>query len=109
MSASENDLDTPLPSLALRRFAWGTLAYFIATILWGTVVRATGSGAGCGEHWPLCNGTVLQAAPSVQTMIEFAHRITSGLDGGQKVVVDGSLLLFEGAKVAPRDAPKGAS
>ena len=81
MSASENDLDTPLPSLALRRFAWGTLAYFIATILWGTVVRATGSGAGCGEHWPLCNGTVLQAAPSVQTMIEFAHRITSGLDG----------------------------
>ncbi len=81
MSASENDLDTPLPSPALRRFAWGVLAYFIATILWGTVVRATGSGAGCGDHWPLCNGTVMQSAPSVQTMIEFAHRITSGLDG----------------------------
>jgi len=68
------------PSKALRRFAWGVLVYFIATILWGTVVRATGSGAGCGDHWPLCNGTVFQQSPTMQTMIEFAHRITAGLD-----------------------------
>ena len=68
-----------LPSLGLRRFAWAVLAYFIAVILWGTLVRATGSGAGCGEHWPLCNGTVLQHSPRVDTMIEFTHRITSGL------------------------------
>jgi len=68
-----------LPSPALRRFAWGVLAYFIAVILWGTLVRATGSGAGCGNHWPLCNGTVLQHSASVNTLIEFTHRITSGL------------------------------
>ena len=68
-----------LPSPALRRFAWGVLAYFIAVILWGTLVRATGSGAGCGNHWPLCNGTVIQHSASVETMIEFTHRITSGL------------------------------
>ncbi|HTJ29632.1 MAG TPA: COX15/CtaA family protein [Acidobacteriaceae bacterium] len=68
------------PSVALRRFAWGVLAYFIATILWGAVVRATGSGAGCGDHWPLCNGTVLQQSPNLQTIIEFTHRITAGLD-----------------------------
>jgi heme a synthase len=68
-----------LPSLALRRFAWGVLAYFIAVILWGAVVRATGSGAGCGDHWPLCNGTVMQHSARTDTMIEFAHRITSGL------------------------------
>ena len=68
-----------LPSIALRRFAWGALAYFIAVILWGSLVRATGSGAGCGEHWPLCNGTVLQHSPRMDTMIEFTHRITSGL------------------------------
>ena len=55
------------------------LAYFIAVILWGALVRATGSGAGCGDHWPLCNGTVLQHSASVDTMIEFTHRITSGL------------------------------
>jgi cytochrome c oxidase assembly protein subunit 15 len=68
-----------LPSPALRRFAWGVLAYFIAVILWGTLVRATGSGAGCGNHWPLCNGTVIQHSASVETIIEFTHRITSGL------------------------------
>jgi cytochrome c oxidase assembly protein subunit 15 len=68
-----------LPSPALRKFAWGVLAYFIAVILWGTLVRATGSGAGCGNHWPLCNGTVMQHSASVETMIEFTHRLTSGL------------------------------
>jgi cytochrome c oxidase assembly protein subunit 15 len=68
-----------LPSPALRRFSWGVLIYFIAVILWGTLVRATGSGAGCGAHWPLCNGTVLQHSPRVDTMIEFTHRITSGI------------------------------
>jgi cytochrome c oxidase assembly protein subunit 15 len=68
-----------LPSRALRRFSWVVLAYFIAVILWGTLVRATGAGAGCGNHWPLCNGTVLQHSASTNTMIEFTHRITSGL------------------------------
>lgn len=68
------------PSPALRRFAWGVLVYFVATILWGAVVRATGSGAGCGDHWPLCNGTVLQQSPTLQTIIEFTHRVTAGLD-----------------------------
>jgi cytochrome c oxidase assembly protein subunit 15 len=68
-----------LPSLALRRFAWGVLAYFIAVILWGGLVRASGSGAGCGDHWPLCNGTVMQHSPRTDTTIEFTHRITSGL------------------------------
>ena len=69
----------PLPTPALQRFAWGVLAYFMAVILWGAVVRATSAGAGCGNHWPLCNGTVLQHSASVNTMIEFTHRITSGL------------------------------
>jgi cytochrome c oxidase assembly protein subunit 15 len=55
------------------------LVYFIAVILWGTLVRATGSGAGCGNHWPLCNGVVIQCLASVNTLIEFTHRITSGL------------------------------
>ncbi len=68
-----------MPSPALRRFAWGVLTYFIAVILWGGLVRATGSGAGCGDHWPLCNGTVMQHSARIDTMIEFTHRITSGL------------------------------
>jgi len=80
MSATTVPIDARrLPSPALRRFAWGVLVYFIAVILWGTLVRATGSGAGCGNHWPLCNGTVMQHSASVNTMIEFTHRLTSGL------------------------------
>jgi cytochrome c oxidase assembly protein subunit 15 len=67
-----------LPSPALRRFAWGVLVFFIATILWGTIVRATGSGAGCGDHWPLCNGTVLQSSPTLHTIVELTHRISAG-------------------------------
>src|ERR1700728_567805 len=70
-----------LPSPALRRFAWAVLVYFIATILWGTLVRATGSGDGCGNHWPLCNGTVMQISPGVKTIIELTHRLTTGLSG----------------------------
>jgi heme a synthase len=68
-----------LPSPALRRFAWAVLAYFVAVIVWGGLVRATGSGAGCGNHWPLCNGTVMQHSARVDTIIEFTHRITSGI------------------------------
>src|ERR1700758_218944 len=68
-----------MPSAALRRFAWAVLAYFIAVILWGALVRATSSGAGCGEHWPLCNGTVIQHSPRMDTFIEFTHRVTSGI------------------------------
>jgi cytochrome c oxidase assembly protein subunit 15 len=68
-----------LPSLALRRFAWAVLGYFIAVILWGALVRATGSGAGCGDHWPLCNGTVIQHSARTDTIIEFTHRLTSGI------------------------------
>ena len=67
------------PSTALRRYAWGVTAYNVLVVLWGAVVRATGSGAGCGEHWPLCNGTVVQHWRSLATVIEFAHRASSGL------------------------------
>lgn len=59
--------------------AWGTLVYNLGVIAWGAYVRATGSGAGCGSHWPLCNGEVIPRAPSVETLIEFSHRLTSGL------------------------------
>lgn len=60
-------------------FAWATLGYTILVILWGAFVRATGSGAGCGSHWPLCNGEIFPRSPSVETLIEYSHRITSGV------------------------------
>ncbi|MEZ4657526.1 MAG: COX15/CtaA family protein [Caldilineaceae bacterium] len=66
---------------AFAKFAWGLLAYNILVILWGAFVRATGSGAGCGAHWPLCNGEVIPRAARLETLIEFSHRLSSGLLG----------------------------
>jgi heme A synthase len=63
---------------AFLKFGWVALGLTVLVIVWGGVVRATGSGAGCGSHWPLCNGDVVPLAPTVGTIIEFVHRITSG-------------------------------
>ena len=46
----------------------------ILVILEGAVVRATGSGAGCGSRWPLCNGDFIPQHPRLATIIEFTHR-----------------------------------
>ena len=67
------------PAVRLRRFAWAVVAYNILVILWGAVVRATGSGNGCGDHWPLCGGTVVQHWQTMASVIEFAHRATSAV------------------------------
>ncbi len=61
------------------RYAWGVLAYNLIVILWGAYVRATGAGAGCGSHWPLCNGEVIPRSPRIETLVEFTHRASSGL------------------------------
>ena len=55
------------------------LGWNLLVVLWGAYVRASGSGAGCGSHWPLCNGEVLPRAPRIETIIEFTHRAMSGL------------------------------
>ncbi len=62
-----------------RRYSALVLWAVIAVILWGAYVRATGSGAGCGSHWPTCNGEIIPRAPSTATIIEFTHRATSGV------------------------------
>ncbi len=70
----------PTPQ-TVSRVAWGVLGYTVLVILWGAFVRASGAGAGCGAHWPLCNGEVIPTAPALNTLIEFGHRVTSGLAG----------------------------
>ena len=61
-------------TVGLRRLAWGVVGYNVLVILWGALVRATGSGAGCGNNWPLCNGVAIPVSPTLHTMIEFTHR-----------------------------------
>jgi cytochrome c oxidase assembly protein subunit 15 len=67
------------PSKRLVAFAWGVLAFMVLVVLWGAVVRATSSGAGCGENWPLCNGDFFPHHPRLATVIEFTHRSMSGI------------------------------
>ena len=65
----------------LPRLAWAALIYNVLVILWGAVVRISGAGAGCGDHWPLCNGVVVPQSPTLHTVIEFSHRLTSAASG----------------------------
>lgn len=64
---------------SFKKLSWLTLVVTLAVIAWGAFVRASGSGAGCGSHWPDCNGEIIPRPKSVATIIEFTHRITSGL------------------------------
>jgi heme A synthase len=61
------------------QFAWAVLGFNLLVILWGALVRASRSGEGCGDHWPLCNGTVIPHARQIATLIEFTHRVTTGI------------------------------
>ena len=71
------------------KYSWFALAVNLLVIAWGAYVRVSGSGDGCGSHWPLCNGEVIPDSPTVKTIIEFSHRLSSGL----------ALLLVAGALI----------
>lgn len=79
-----------VPRTRIRVFsivAWSTLAFNVLVILGGTVVRATGSGAGCGSTWPKCGDQFIPPNQTVETLIEYAHRASSVLAGVGVAVV----------------------
>ena len=95
--------------MRLDRFAaaaWAVLAVNFVVVLWGAFVRASGSGAGCGSHWPRCNGQVIPQSPSAKTLVEFTHRMMTGVDGflfwngrsliGWSLTAVGALFIFAG-------------
>ncbi|MFT5431027.1 MAG: cytochrome c oxidase assembly protein subunit 15 [Myxococcota bacterium] len=69
----------PAANRGFIRYAYAVLVYDLFVILWGAWVRVTGSGAGCGDHWPSCNGEVIPRTFTTERIIEFTHRVTSGL------------------------------
>ena len=73
----------------IARFAWFVVFYNILVIVWGALVRASGSGAGCGNRWPLCNGQIIPVSPGFHTIIEFTHRM---MVGGSTLLVLALLL-----------------
>lgn len=84
----------------LARLALAVLLWNLIVIGWGAFVRASGSGAGCGAHWPLCDGEVVPRAPSAERMIEWTHRATSGL-----ALVAGVALLVGAFRWRPAGHP----
>lgn len=90
------------PHRRFAAFAWGVLAYNVAVILWGALVRATGSGAGCGGHWPLCNGEVLPHVSQIATVIELTHRVMSGA----ALVAVVAMFVWARRVFAPRHAAR---
>jgi heme A synthase len=65
-----------MPPSRYARFAWFVVAFNVIVIVWGAFVRASGSGAGCGDHWPDCGGDTA----TVEFLIELTHRVLTGLD-----------------------------
>jgi heme A synthase len=90
---SAADYERRYPAFA--RYAWLVVAYTLFVILFGAWVRITGSGAGCGEHWPMCNGEIVPRSPTAKTVIEFTHRVTSGILG--PLVLGQVIWAFGGA------------
>jgi heme A synthase len=69
----------PAASSPLGRWGYVLLGYTLFVLLFGAAVRVTGSGAGCGQHWPTCQGEIAHLPRSLETALELGHRLTSGL------------------------------
>lgn len=76
------------------------LAWNIFVVLFGAIVRISGSGAGCGQHWPTCNGEIAHLPRRLETWVELTHRVTSG--AGFLLVVAFTWLCFRGAPAGHR-------
>jgi len=93
----------PLPNLTrvhvanLVRYAWAVLVFNVVVIVLGALVRATGSGAGCGRSWPTCKGRVIPELDGA-TAVEFTHRAFSGI---------ALILVFVLAALVWRNTDKG--
>jgi heme a synthase len=79
------------------KFSLFVLIWTLCVILWGAFVRATGSGAGCGNHWPTCNGAIIPQPKQIETFIEFIHRL---LSGGDLILI--FAMVFWGWKISSK-------
>ena len=64
---------------ALRRLAYSTLGLAYALIVFGAIVRISGSGMGCGDHWPRCFGRWFPPMDQPTLVIEWTHRLLAAI------------------------------
>src|SRR5258706_9676836 len=60
--------------LTLRRLGYVALLVGFAQVVFGAIVRITGSGMGCGDHWPDCYGSFTPADSGANLLVEISHR-----------------------------------
>ncbi|NJP36476.1 heme A synthase [Bacillus luteus] len=65
----------------LKFFGIITTLGMLLVIIQGALVTQTGSGDACGAEWPLCYGQLIPENPAVETLIEYTHRLVSGILG----------------------------
>jgi heme a synthase len=58
----------------VRRIAYVALLLGFAQVVFGAIVRITGSGLGCGDHWPDCYGAFTPAQNAPNLLVEISHR-----------------------------------
>jgi heme A synthase len=58
----------------VRRLAWLSLLLGFGQIVFGAIVRITGSGMGCGDHWPKCQGHWFPPLDRIDLIVEVSHR-----------------------------------
>ena len=64
---------------ALLRLAYSTLGLAYALIVFGAIVRISGSGMGCGDHWPRCYGRWFPPMDQPTLVIEWTHRLLAAI------------------------------
>ena len=64
--------------VTINQLSFFGLIVSILSIIAGAIVRATGSGDGCGASWPTCNGEIIPKLETSAELIEFSHRFISG-------------------------------
>jgi cytochrome c oxidase assembly protein subunit 15 len=60
--------------LTIRRLGELALVIGFAQVVFGAIVRITGSGLGCGDHWPDCFGSFTPAHSGSTLLVEISHR-----------------------------------
>src|SRR6266496_349395 len=88
------------------RLAWTAATFTYLLIILGAIVRITGSGLGCGEHWPLCNGKLLPPL-DLPTMIEYGHRLAAAAVSGLVTALAAYAWWLRQGAGSPKGVPDG--
>src|SRR5204863_3579683 len=58
----------------IRTIGYVALLLGFAQVVFGAIVRISGSGMGCGDHWPDCYGAFTPTHDAATLLVEISHR-----------------------------------